>query len=94
MAAFQIITSQVDEIFPPHLRAEIPDYLVRLKAAPFTQLNDDELVITADTIVWSDNQCRKPKNKREASAMLNQLSGKVHEVITSVGFTQKQPTGH
>ena len=87
----QIITHEVDEVFPPHLRgAEIPDYLVRLKAAPFTQLNDDELVITADTIVWSDNQCLgKPKNKREASAMLNQLSGKVHEVITSVGFTQK-----
>ena len=88
---FQIITHEVDEVFPPHLKGvEIPDYLVRLKAAPFIQLNDDELVITADTIVWSDNQCLgKPKNKREASAMLNQLSGKVHEVITSVGFTQK-----
>ena len=87
---FQIITHEVDEVFPPHLKgAEIPDYLVRLKAAPFTQLNDDELVITADTIVWSGHQyLGKPKNKQEAEKMLCQLSGKMHEVITSVAFTQ------
>ena len=47
------------------------------------------MVITADTIVWSDNQyLGKPKNKQEAEKMLCQLSGKMHEVITSVAFTQ------
>ena len=88
--AFEIKTHDVDEVFPPHLKAsEIPDYLVRLKAAPFTNVKPDELIITADTIVWSEHQCLgKPKDKAEAKAMLNQLSGKMHEVITSVCFTQ------
>ena len=62
---------------------------MRLKAAPFTALEAKELVITADTIVWSDNRyLGKPKNKQEAEKMLCQLSGKMHEVITSVAFTQ------
>ena len=88
--AFDIKTHEVEEVFPPHLKAaEIPDYLVRLKAAPFTDIKPDELIITADTIVWSEHQCLgKPKDKAEAKAMLGQLSGKMHEVITSVGFTQ------
>ena len=87
---FDIKTHKVDEVFPPHLKgAEIPDYLVRLKAAPFTDIKPNELVITADTIVWSEKHCLgKPKDKEEAKAMLGQLSGKMHEVITSVGFTQ------
>ena len=39
--------------------------------------------------MWSEDQClANPKTKREARAMLGQLSGKMHEVITSVGFTQ------
>ena len=87
---YTVQTHPVEEIFPPNLRgAEIPDYLVRLKAAPFTALKTKELVITADTIVWSGHQyLGKPKNKQEAEKMLCQLSGKMHEVITSVAFTQ------
>ena len=87
---FEIKTHPVEEIFPPELKgAEIPDYLVKLKAAPFTQLTPQELVITADTIVWYEGECLgKPTDKSHAKHMLEQLSGKMHEVITSVGFTQ------
>ena len=62
---------------------------MKLKAEPFKELNDQQVVITADTIVWSDEQCLgKPKNSSEAKQMLQQLSGKSHEVITAVAFTQ------
>jgi len=87
---FKIKTYPVEEIFPPQLKAEaISDYLVKLKAAPFNNLNQKELVITADTIVWHNNQCLgKPKDRAEAVHMLQQLSGDAHQVVTSVAFTQ------
>ena len=44
-------------------------------------------MITADTIVWCENQyLGKPKDKAKARQMLRFLSGKSHQVITSVGF--------
>ncbi len=87
---FSIKTHPVEEIFPPELKAaEISDYLVKLKAAPFKNLNKNDLVITADTIVWHNNQCLgKPKDRDQAVEMLQQLSGDIHQVVTSVAFTQ------
>lgn len=87
---FTIKTFDIQEVYPPSLKgAAIPTYLVKLKADPFQELNDKQVVITADTIVWSNEQCLgKPKNKVEAKQMLQQLSGKSHEVITAVAFTQ------
>ena len=87
---FRIKTHSVEEIFPEELKAaEISDYLVKLKAEPFKSLTEKELVITADTIVWHNNQCLgKPKDRAEAVRMLQQLSGEAHQVVTSVAFTQ------
>ena len=87
---FRIKTHPVEEIFPEELKAaEISDYLVKLKAEPFKSLNKRELVITADTIVWHNNQCLgKPKDRAEAFQMLQQLSGEAHQVVTSIAFTQ------
>jgi septum formation protein len=87
---YRVKTHDVDEVFPSDLKgAEIPNYLVQLKAKPFNTLEPNQLVITADTIVWSENSyLGKPKDKQEAQAMLHQLSGRVHQVITSVAFTQ------
>jgi len=64
---------------------------VKKKAAPFKNfINEKELIITADTIVWHDNMCLgKPKSKLEAKSMLKSLSSNSHEVITAVGFLQK-----
>ena len=87
---FRIKTHSVEEIFPEELKAaEISDYLVKLKAEPFKSLTEKQLVITADTIVWHNNQCLgKPKDRAEAVQMLQQLSEEAHQVVTSVAFTQ------
>lgn len=86
-ADFEIRLKEVDEIYPDTLQgAEITDYLAELKAAALTEsLSDDEILITSDTIVWHENKALgKPKNKDDAFAMIKSLSGKTHEVITSV----------
>ena len=87
---FSIKTHPVEEIFPEELKAAaISDYLVKLKAEPFKSLNEKDLVITADTIVWHNDQCLgKPKDRAEAVRMLQELSGEAHQVVTSVAFTQ------
>lgn len=84
---YRIQLFDVEEIYPEKLqKEEIPEYLAKLKAAPFDNiLKEDELVITSDTIVWlQDKALGKPKNAEEAFEMLQALSGAVHEVITSV----------
>jgi len=60
-----------------------------IKAAPFKgKLKKNELVITADTIVWIENKCLgKPKTKNESKEMLKKISNKDHKVITSVCLT-------
>uniref|UniRef100_UPI00404A6C56 Maf-like protein n=1 Tax=Flavobacterium sp. TaxID=239 RepID=UPI00404A6C56 len=85
---FDIQIKSVDEIFPDDLRgAEITDFLAELKAKAFTDIQENEIVITSDTIVWLENKALgKPKDAAEAVAMLKSLSGKTHEVITSVCF--------
>jgi septum formation protein len=82
----------VDEIFPNDLSGKaIAEYLVKLKAKPFKSIiKENELVITADTIVWHKNKCLgKPKDKKEAQQILSELSDSTHQVITAVGFLQK-----
>lgn len=86
---FSIKTFSVDETFPTQLQGkEIAQYIVQQKNAPFTEIiQDRQIVITADTIVWCENRyLGKPENKKVAKEMLSFLSGKSHEVITSVGF--------
>ena len=86
---FSIKTFSVDETFPPQLQGEeIAQHIVRQKNAPFKEIiQDRQIVITADTIVWCENRyLGKPQNKKAAKEMLWFLSGKSHEVITSVGF--------
>jgi len=66
-------------------------YLARLKAQPFLEeIGEKDLVITADTIVWLNGKVMgKPKNRSEAVNMLNDLSGKQHQVISGVCLTTK-----
>ncbi len=89
---FEIRIKEVDEIYPSHLtEVEITDFLAKLKAHPFqNELKSNDLLVTADTIVWLDNKAiGKPKNKEEAKAILLNLSGKTHKVISSVCITTK-----
>lgn len=89
---FEIRLKPVEEVYPERLfKYEISDYLAQLKSLPFKdELKDKEILVTSDTIVWhEDKALGKPSGREEAIAMLSSLSGKVHEVITSVCFTTK-----
>ena len=89
---FEIRLKEIVEKYPPHLkRSEITEYLSKLKAAPFLkELKEDDILITADTIVWLEGQAiGKPKNEEDALNMLNNLSDKTHEVISSFCLSTK-----
>ena len=84
---FEVRLKEVEEVYPETLQgAEITDYLAELKAAALEEtLSDDEILITSDTIVWHEGKALgKPKDKDDAFTMLQSLSGRTHEVITSV----------
>lgn len=89
---YSIQVKEVDEKYNSGLnREEITDFLSQLKASAFKSLQTNDILITSDTIVWKENSALgKPKDSREAKEMLKSLSGKFHEVITSVCFTSKE----
>lgn len=88
---FTIQIKEVEEIYPNHLQAsEITNFLAELKAEAFDLLAENEILLTSDTIVWHENKALgKPKDAQNAFEMLQSLSGKTHEVITSVCFKTK-----
>ncbi len=75
----------IEENYPQGLTMTgIPEHISSQKAMAYA-LADDELLITADTIVYLDGEVLgKPANAKEACAMLRKLSGKTHQVITGV----------
>lgn len=84
---FSVQSMNVDESFPPHLGMnEVPVYLAELKARAFLpQLKTNQLVITADTIVWLNGHVlNKPADYQDAWRMLSDLSGQKHQVVTGV----------
>lgn len=96
---FIIDVKNVEEIYPENLKgSEITDYLSELKAEVFKrELRKQDILITSDTIVWHENKALgKPETIHEAKEMLASMSGKTHEVITSVSFTtaETQNTVH
>ena len=83
----------VDESFPSALQGgDIPLYISKKKADAYRPIMaDDELVITADTIVWLDGVALgKPVDEDDAKRMLRSMSGKAHSVFTGVTITTKQ----
>lgn len=93
---FEVRTLQgIDESYPDTLRgAEIPIHISGKKAEAYKRtMADNELIITADTIVYDNGQVLgKPKDREEAVQMLRQLSGHAHEVITGVSIVTKEKT--
>ena len=85
---FQVVLREVDESYPPGLSpSEIAVYISEKKARAFDLLIENEIVITADTIVSLDgNIMGKPENEDHAFEMLSELSGKRHDVITGVSL--------
>lgn len=84
---FSIMLRDTAETYPPTLAgAQIVEHLAKLKASAFDgELTDDQLLITADTIVWLDDKVLgKPKDRSDAIDMLKRLSGHRHTVYTGV----------
>lgn len=85
---FEIKLKQfVDESYPDHLKKEeIPLYIAQKKAKVFNNdLADNEILISADTIVWLNNKViQKPIDQDDAIKILKELSGDCHQVYTGV----------
>ena len=85
---FEILTKETPENYPADLPLdEVPKYLSQQKSLAF---NDDELpadylLITSDTVVICEGEILgKPKNREDATRMLQLLLGKTHHVVTGV----------
>jgi septum formation protein len=84
---FDIVIKEYNESYPEGLNgSEIARYVAHEKSASFKQnISDNEIVITADTIVWCNNKVLgKPVDSGDAIKILQQISGNTHEVITGV----------
>ena len=82
----------VDESFPPELQGgDIPLYISKKKADAYRPIMAaDELVITADTIVWLEGAALgKPVDEADARRMLRNMSGRTHSVFTGVTITTR-----
>lgn len=87
----------LQENYPDSLQPqEIPVFLSKQKAEAYLPtLEDQVLLITADTIVWNETEViGKPKDREDAIRMLCSLSGHEHQVVTGVCLTttKKQET--
>lgn len=94
---YRVIAPDTDEKYPQNLKAEqIPLYLSQQKAAALSKhLKEKTIIITADTIVWiNNNVINKPSDYEEAYKMLKVLSDNVHEVFTGVTIKSLQKEEH
>lgn len=96
---FEVRLKPVEEKYSHDLKGvEITNYLAELKAAAFeNDLSTGDILVTSDTIVWHEGTAlEKPKDPAQALEMIKALSGKTHEVITSVCFmtSEKKHTVH
>lgn len=83
----------IEESYPNNLSAEdVAKYIACEKANAYKQgLQEDELVITADTVVVVDQQVLgKPRDVIDARRMLHLISGRSHQVVTGVCLITKQ----
>lgn len=91
---FRVVTvGKINEDYPSDMSAlEVAQYLSGIKAdAYWSIIGDDELLITADTIVVLDNKVYgKPVDAEDACRMLRELSGRVHQVTSGVTVTTKR----
>lgn len=91
---FSIVRIDTDETYPPDLvREEITEFISKNKSEAYENIQPDELLITADTLVWLDNLViGKPKDEKDAFQMLEEMAGRIHEVFTSVTLRTMEKT--
>ena len=85
----------IDESYPAQLPVlDIAQYISRKKALVYQRdMSPRDIIITADTVViLGDEVLGKPHSCEEACAMLRQLSGKTHKVVTGVTIVMQGHT--
>ncbi len=95
----EVRIKQTAEDIPGHLTgSEIATHLALVKSKAFNgELKNNELLITADTIVClGDTVLNKPSDAADACKMLETLSGRTHKVYTGVclAFRNERYTFH
>lgn len=90
--SFTVVNIECDESFPKELmRGAIPVFLAEQKAKAYLKpLQDNEVLLTADTIVWVEKyktMLGKPESAEQAKEMIRMLSGITHQVYTGVRLT-------
>ncbi len=88
---FEIRTKDTNEDFSDEMPLEeVPVFLAKKKALAFKDELNDEVLLSADTVVIIKNQIlNKPADYNEAFAMLRLLSGKKHHVVTGICLMTK-----
>ncbi len=89
----RIVPADCDETVSEKLSAEETVlYLSKIKGkAVFGEINDDEVIVSADTVVALDGKILgKPHSKEQAADMLKTLSGRIHRVYTGVTLMNKE----
>lgn len=88
---FKVMTKDVDESFPSSLATEeVAIYIASKKAKAFDAELNDEILITADTIVAVDDEILgKPIDYADAYRMLKMMSGRAHDVYTGIAILHK-----
>lgn len=83
---FEVVKIDCAEIYPQEVPpADIAGYLSQLKSESYKHLSDEEILITADTVVVLDEKILgKPSDDDEAYDMLYRLSGNAHQVYTGL----------
>lgn len=91
---FRIVSIDCDEKYPDHLKpSEIAGFLSLLKAGSYSKLSENEILLTADTVVVLENEVLgKPQSETEAKEMLRKLSGKTHQVYTGITLKTLEKT--
>ncbi len=82
---FTIQTKEVEEFYPEGFPvSRVAGYLAEHKARAFEEFSNENIVLTADTVVITgQNILGKPSTVEEAREMLQRLSGNCHEVISA-----------
>lgn len=91
---FEVRTATVEETYPETISTEeVAEYLALKKAEAVPLLRNNEVIITADTVVILDNTILgKPENRQQAVEMLSHLSGKSHSVVTGICLKSEKKT--
>jgi len=91
------VLPDIEESYPEDLPvSQIAEYIATEKAAAYRELmNDNDLIITADTVVIvGDEVMGKPVDADDARRMLRKLRGVTHQVTTGVCLTTKTMQRH